>query len=208
MEREKAPSVKLITYTPEPEKVVATAMRQSRFKGGVIMLNLKEDKIKHLVELALKLGHLSVFEHISFTFAIEGISRACSHQLVRHRLFSFTQQSQRYVKESNFPYIVPKTIKQNEEAYPKFLNAIDIISRTYKELAKTVPFEDARFILPNATETKVVATANARELMHFFKLRLDKTAQWEIRNIAELMFKEVSEIAPIIFSKGNLNKFQ
>ncbi len=208
MEREKTASVKLITYTPEPEKVVATAMRQSRFKGGVATLDMEEDKIKHLIELALKLGHLSVFEHISFTFAIEGISRACSHQFVRHRLFSFTQQSQRYVKESDFPYIVPQTIKQDKGAYLKFINAINIISETYKELAKTVPFEDARFILPNATETKMVATANARELMHFFKLRLDQAAQWEIRNVAELMFKEVSEIAPIIFSKDNLNGFQ
>ncbi len=208
MKRGKIPAVKLITYTPEPEKVVSTAMRQSRFKGGVTKLNLKENDIEHLIKLALKLGHLSVFEHISFTFAIEGISRACSHQLVRHRLFSFTQQSQRYVKESDFPYVVPQTIKQNKEAYRKFINAIDVISKVYKELVEIVPFEDARFILPNATETKIVATANARELMHFFKLRLDKAAQWEIRSVAELMFKEVSEIAPIIFSKDNLNKFQ
>ncbi len=205
--REVRPTVKLIAYTPDPERVVATAMRQSRFKGGVKDLSLSDRDIEHLINLALKLGHLSVFEHVSFTFAIEGISRACSHQFVRHRLFSFTQQSQRYVKEANFPYIVPQSIKENKEAYGKFTDAIRIIGETYAELAKIVPFEDARFILPNATETKLVATANAREFMHFFKLRLDKAAQWEIRNVAEKMFDAVSGVAPHIFNEGNRDKF-
>ncbi|MCD6427266.1 MAG: FAD-dependent thymidylate synthase [Caldisericaceae bacterium] len=206
--RESELKVNLIAYTPEPERVVATAMRQSRFKGGVTGLDLTKEKIRHLVDLALQLGHLSVFEHISFTFAIEGISRACSHQLVRHRLFSFTQQSQRYVREENFPYIIPDTIKQNKEAYAEFIEVIEVISKTYGDLAKIVPIEDARFILPNATETKIVATANARELMHFFKLRLDSAAQWEIRALARKMFNLVNGVAPMIFSKEHLNKFQ
>jgi thymidylate synthase (FAD) len=206
--REVNATVKLLYYTPEPERVIATAMRQSRFKGGVVSLDLSEKDVKRLVKLALELGHLSVFEHVSFTFAIEGISRSCSHQFVRHRLFAFTQQSQRYVKESEFPYIIPDTIKNNKEAYRKFQDAIDVISKTYRELAEVVPYEDARFILPNATETKIVATANARELMHFFKLRLDEHAQWEIRDMAKLMFKEASKAAPLIFSKDNLEKFQ
>jgi thymidylate synthase (FAD) len=206
--REAELKVKLLTYTPEPEKVVATAMRQSRYKGGVINLSLKEEDIERLVTLALKLGHLSVFEHVSFTFAIEGISRSCSHQFVRHRLFAFTQQSQRYVRESDFPYIVPETIKNNKKAYNIFKETIGTVSRAYKELAEIVPIEDARFILPNATETKIVATANARELMHFFSLRTDKHAQWEIRHMAEKMFNEVHKVAPHIFNRQYIDKFK
>ncbi len=206
--RESTLQVKLISHTPMPEVVVATAMRQSRFKGGVSELSLDRKEIVRLINLALNLGHFSVFEHISFTFAIEGISRACSHQLVRHRFFSFTQQSQRYVKEFDFPYIVPETIKNNKEAYKEFNRVIWEIGRVYKELVNVVPFEDARFVLPNATETKIVATANARELMHFFKLRLDEAAQWEIRNLAKKMFELVNEVAPVIFSEDSLEKFQ
>ncbi len=206
--RESTLQVKLISHTPMPEVVVATAMRQSRFKGGVSELSLDRKEIVRLINLALNLGHFSVFEHISFTFAIEGISRACSHQLVRHRFFSFTQQSQRYVKEFDFPYIVPETIKNNKEAYKEFNRVIWEIGRVYKELVNVVPFEDARFVLPNATETKIVATANARELMHFFKLRLDEAAQWEIRNLAKKMFELVNKVAPVIFSEDSLEKFQ
>ncbi len=207
MERESVLKVALISYTPEPELVVATAMRQSRYKGGVINLTLKSEDVKHLIELALKLGHLSVFEHISFTFAIEGISRACSHQFVRHRLFAFTQQSQRYVKERNFPFIIPETVKKNSEAEKVFIKAMEYIAGAYDKLSALVPIEDARFVLPNATETKIVATANARELMHFFKLRCNEHAQWEIRRMAKAMFEEVKKVAPNIFSESNLKLF-
>lgn len=207
MERESTLKVALISYTPDPELVVATAMRQSRYRGGVINLTLKSEDVKRLISLALKLGHLSVFEHISFTFAIEGISRACSHQFVRHRLFAFTQQSQRYVKERDFPFVVPETVKENPEAEKVFLKAMEYIAEAYDKLSALVPIEDARFVLPNATETKIVATANARELMHFFSLRLDEHAQWEIRRMAYAMFQRVSEVAPNIFSESNLKLF-
>ena len=207
MERESTLKVVLISYTPDPELVVATAMRQSRYRGGVINLTLKSEDVKRLISLALKLGHLSVFEHISFTFAIEGISRACSHQFVRHRLFAFTQQSQRYVKERDFPFVVPETVKENPAAEKIFLKAMEYIAEAYDKLSALVPIEDARFVLPNATETKIVATANARELMHFFSLRLDEHAQWEIRRMAYAMFQRVSEVAPNIFSESNLKLF-
>ncbi len=206
--RESVLTVNLIAYTPEPEKVVATAMRQSRFKGGISELDLTDEDIARLINLALNLGHFSVFEHVSFTFAIEGISRACSHQLVRHRFFSFTQQSQRYVRESEFPYVVPDSVKDNREAYEKFSEIISDISRAYEKLTGLVPLEDARFVLPNATETKIVATANARELMHFFKLRMDEAAQWEIRNLAKKMFQIMNKVAPLIFSGETLAKFR
>lgn len=202
-------SVYLLSYTPNPELVVATAMRQSRYPGGVKDLNLSEDDIVRLINLALRLGHFSVFEHISFTFAIEGISRACSHQFVRHRFFSFTQQSQRYVKLNEPVFIIPQSVKENPEALKIFEEALEFIKEAYQKLLSLkIPEEDARFILPNATETKIVATANARELMHFFKLRLDVHAQWEIRELASEMFKIVSSIAPHIFNEENKKFFE
>jgi len=202
-------SVELISYTPNPELVVALSMRQSRYAGSIKNLNLGEDDIKRLINLAIKLGHFSVFEHVSFTFAIEGISRSCSHQFVRHRFFSFTQQSQRYVKLNEPLFIIPETIENNKEAKKLFETLMENIVETYKSLLSlNIPEEDARFVLPNATETKMVATANARELMHFFKLRLDTHAQWEIRNLAKLMFEKVNKVAPNIFNEENLKFFE
>ena len=129
---------------------------------------------------------------------------------MRHRLFSFTQQSQRYVKlRDKNAFVVPPSIKENEEATRLYEKELQNIFDTYQKLLSLkVPEEDARFILPNATETKIVATANARELMHFFKLRLDKNAQWEIRELAVKMFELVNIVAPNIFNKENLEKFE
>ena len=208
IERARKPEVVLLSHTPDPERIVATAMRQSRFKGGVVGVKLTRDDIKRLIELALNLKHFSVFEHVNFTFAIEGISRSCSHQFVRHRFFSFTQQSQRYVKEHGFPFVIPLTIQSEERALSLFLKLMEDIDDAYKELSRLVPVEDARFVLPNATETKIVATANARELMHFLKLRLAPVAQWEIRALAESMFNEVSKVAPNIFKENNIKFFE
>lgn len=202
-------SVTLVSCTPEPEIVVGTAMRQSRYRGGVKDIKLTEEQSEHLVKLALKLGHFSVFEHISFTFAIEGISRACSHQLVRHRFFSFTQQSQRYVKEEGFEFIIPESIINRRKVLEKFVNLMNKTDSLYSEMLKEgIPAEDARFVLPNAAETKIVATANGRELMHFFKTRLDIYAQWEIRALAEKMFQIVAQVAPNIFNKENMKYFE
>ena len=201
--------VYLLTHTPDPELVVATAMRQSRYPGGVKDLNLGEEDIIRLINLALQLGHFSVFEHISFTFAIEGISRACSHQFVRHRFFSFTQQSQRYVKLNEPVFIIPPSIENNPSALKIFEGAMENIKKSYQQLLSLkIPEEDARFVLPNATETKMVATANARELMHFFKLRLDTHAQWEIRELAKKMFEIASYVAPHIFNEENIKYFE
>ena len=208
VERARKPEVVLLSHTPDPERIVATAMRQSRFKGGVVNVKLTQDDIKKLIELALNLKHFSVFEHVNFTFAIEGISRSCSHQFVRHRFFSFTQQSQRYVKEHGFPFVIPPTIKNDAKVFDKFVKLMDEIDIVYRELSQIVPVEDARFVLPNATETKMVATANARELMHFFKLRLAPVAQWEIRALAGSMFNEVSKVAPNIFNENNIKFFE
>lgn len=208
MKTVEVPIVKIISHTKNPEETVAKAMRQSRFEGGVCDLDLHAEETKRLINLALQLGHLSVFEHASFTFAIEGISRACSHQLVRHRFFSFTQQSQRYVKVKDLKCIIPQSIKNNKEANEIFNNTIENIISAYNKLLELkIPAEDARFVLPNASETKIVATANIRELMHFFKLRMDKHAQWEIRNLANIMFSKVKEICPNVFNEENIKYF-
>lgn len=202
-------AVYLLAYTPNPELVVATAMRQSRYPGGVKDLTLGEEDMARLINLALQLGHFSVFEHVSFTFSIEGISRACSHQFVRHRFFSFTQQSQRYVKLNEPIFIIPPSIENNPSAIKVFEEVMENIRKSYKQLLSLkIPEEDARFVLPNATETKMVATANARELMHFFKLRLDIHAQWEIRDLARKMFDSVCQVAPHIFNEENIKYFE
>ena len=151
---------------------------------------------------AMSSGHESVVEHASFTFYIEGVSRALLAQLTRHRLASFSVQSQRYVSlKGGFPYIIPPSITaQGPEAVTRFVNQMDTISRWYDEWGKSVPSEDARFVLPNACETKLIMTMNARELRHFFSLRLCSRAQWEIRKLAEEMLRICKEEAPALFA--------
>jgi len=158
---------------------------------------LDEKEIKKLIALIQKLGHESVFEHTSFTFEIDGISRTCTHQLVRHRLASYTQQSQRYVDLKNPKFIVPKSFDKYSEDVKIILNKV---SGLYREMIESgIKKEDARFILPQAIETKIVATMNGRELRHFLKLRLKKSAQWEIRNLAKKMLEESYKVAPYLF---------
>ena len=153
-----------------------------------------------MIGKVLKLGHLSVLEHASFTFAIEGISRACSHQLVRHRIASFSQQSQRYVKMSECEFTLPPSLQSRPEAVERFNGLMDDLQAEYDALLEDgVAAEDARYVLPNAAETKVIMTANARSLLNFFELRLCTRAQWEIRELAGLMLEKVREVAPNIF---------
>ncbi len=147
--------------------------------------------------------HLSTLEHVSFTFAIEGVSRVLTHQLVRHRIASYSQQSQRYVSEHDFEYIMPPTVAANEAAKEKFEQLMDTIQSTYNELVELgVHKEDARYCLANAAETKIVVTMNARTLLHFFQLRCCVRAQWEIRRLADLMLAEVKKAAPLLFKKA------
>jgi thymidylate synthase (FAD) len=197
--------VTLINYTPNPDKTVAAAARlcYSPLGAEKLLENLTHGEVEKLLEKLLEMGHLSPVEHISFTFAIEGISRVLSHQLVRHRIgVSYSQKSQRYVKENQFDYIIPPSIKKNKEGERIFLHQMAQIQKAYDELLKFVPAEDARYVLPNATETKIVVTYNARSLFHFFELRCCRRAQWEIRQLAELMLEEVRKVAPLIFKKA------
>jgi thymidylate synthase (FAD) len=145
-------------------------------------------------------GHMSMFEHASATFVIEGVSRACTHQLVRHRLASYSQQSQRYVNEAGFEYVMPPSVANDEKAKRIFDDAVDGARKAYKGLVDLgVPKEDARFLLPNACATKIVVTMNFRELRHFIKLRTEKGAQWEIAALASEMLRLMKDKAPNVF---------
>jgi thymidylate synthase (FAD) len=202
-------NVKLIRYTPEPEKLVAIAARLCYSPVGVEELDkqLDDEAAKKLIKFVIKSGHLSTTEHAYFTFAIEGISRALSHQLVRHRIASFNQQSQRYVKfKENYEYITPDSIKLNEKINEKYKKFVEDIHKFYEEmLNEGIEAEDARYILPNSSETKMIVTMNARELLHFFTVRCCNRAQTEIRRLAIEMLKNVKKVAPVIFENAGPN---
>ena len=194
--------VKLLDYTPEPERVVAMAARLCYSASGAEELaeKLSDEKVKEMVRRMVALGHGSTLEHASFTFGIEGVSRVLTHQLVRHRIASYDQQSQRYVAAHGFQYITPPTIAEKPEALQKYETLLEEIRKTYDELTEMgVPKEDARYVLANATETKILVTMNARSLMHFFNLRCCNRAQWEIREMAYKMLAEVKKVAPTLF---------
>ena len=194
--------VKLLDYTPEPERVVAMAARLCYSASGAEELaeKLSDEKVKEMVRRMVALGHGSTLEHASFTFGIEGVSRVLTHQLVRHRIASYDQQSQRYVAAHGFQYSRPPTIAGKPEALQKDEALREEIRKTYDELTEMgVPKEDARYVLANATETKILVTMNARSLMHFFNLRCCNRAQWEIREMAYKMLAEVKKVAPTLF---------
>lgn len=194
--------VVLLNHTPEPEKTVAMAARLC-YSGSTI--RELEDRVSAIsfekfLGKILKMGHLSVLEHASFTFGIEGISRATSHQLVRHRLASYSQQSQRYVAASAPEFTVPPSIEKDGARKKKFEATVRKIYREYaKLLEEGIPAEDARYLLPNAAHTKIIVTMNARELIHFFNLRCCERAQWEIRDMATWMLSLAKGAAPFIF---------
>lgn len=197
--------VNLISHTRDPERTVASAMRLCYSASDIenIIQNLDQNETSRLIRKVLTLGHLSVLEHASFTFAIEGISRACSHQLVRHRMASFSQQSQRYVSMLNFDHTIPTAILNDPDILNDYNQTIDNIRKQYEKLLLCgISAEDARYILPNSTETKLIMTANARSLMNLFELRLCTRAQWEIRKLAEMMLMEVKKIAPVLFESA------
>lgn len=196
--------VKLINYTKNLEKIIAQSARLCYSASGIEELDekLTDESIIKLIKKIIKLGHYSVLEHATFTFAIEGISRVTSHQLVRHRIASFSQQSQRYVKinKEGFPYIIPKSIAKDDKLNKIFTEVTKELDRIYNLfLDYNIAQEDARYILPQAVETKMIITVNARELLHIFRLRCCNRAQWEIRELANIMLKEVKIIAPNIF---------
>lgn len=196
-------NVTLIEHTPNPERTVALAARLCYSPSSINDLRekLAASDIEAFLDKIMSLGHHSVLEHASFTFGIEGISRVTTHQLVRHRIASFSQQSQRYVSHKDeFTSIMPDTIAGNPEACQIFAFMSETVHKAYSQLVDMgIPAEDARYILPNATETKIIMTMNARELLHFFALRCCQRAQWEIRAMSVEMLRLVKRVAPIIF---------
>lgn len=196
-------NVTLLEHTPNPERTVALAARlcYSPVSIGELREKLESADIEKFLDKIMSLGHHSVLEHVSFTFGIEGISRVTTHQLVRHRIASFSQQSQRYVShKDNFASIVPDSIAENETASRIFDEMSATVHKAYAQLVEMgIPPEDARYILPNSTETKIIMTMNARELLHFFELRCCERAQWEIRRMSVEMLRLVRQIAPVIF---------
>jgi thymidylate synthase (FAD) len=210
---EAALNVVLLRHTPEPEEVVAMAAKLCYSASGVDELKQKieaKDQAAFVEKLA-SIGHLSPIEHVSFSFGIEGISRACSHQLVRHRVASYSQQSQRYVKEEQFDYVIPPSIKQDPALVKEFEKCMAEAQENYTKVLKRLEElgykgeagqQDARYLLPNAAETKIVVTMNARELLHFFRVRCCNRAQWEIREMADQMLGHVKKAAPTIFAKS------
>lgn len=224
--------VKLLAHTPEPEKVISMAAKLCYSPVGVdkIAENLTQESINKFLNMLVSMGHESPIEHVTFTFGIEGISRSCSHQIVRHRIASFSQQSQRYVKLDQFEYIIPPEIERNEEAKKIFIESMNkcqedydklveiLFAKHYQELldkgvsekkaksqAEKMSIEDARYVFPNACETKMVFTINARSLYNFFHHRCCERAQWEIRELATEMLRLVREVAPILFNNVGPN---
>ena len=219
----------VLSHTPEPEKIISAAAKLCYSKSGIdqILNDLTEDKVNQFLTMLMDMGHASPIEHVSFTFGIEGVSRSLTHQLVRHRLASYSQKSQRYVREGQFSFIIPPEIEKNEKAKEIYIRAMEEQQRAYDQLvtvlqkehmektkgqyksekkalsmAEKAAIEDARYVLPNACETKIVATMNARELLHFFNHRCCNRAQWEIRELATQMLILVKKVAPILFKNA------
>ena len=221
--------VKLMRYTPDGEKLIASAAKLCYSSVGISEIEeaLDENKIETFLNLLVKMGHESPIEHISFTFGVEGVSRTLTHQLVRHRIGSYSQQSQRYVRLDQFEYIIPPHIKRDKEAEKIFIETMERSQKAYNSLVEILynkhysnyidcglsekeaksksekeAIEDARYVFPNACETKIVFTMNARTLLNFFRLRTCNRAQWEIRELATQMLKEVKKVYPIIFKNA------
>ena len=221
--------VKLLAYTPQPEKTVACAAKLCYAAADIdtVYEGLTEEKTASFLEMLGSIGHESPIEHASFTFGIQGVSRSLLAQITRHRIASYSVQSQRYVKENAFEFVLPPEIEAIPAAKEEFLRAMEEDQKHYENLtallkekhrrellaqgedeksanrkAEKMAIEDARFVLPNACATKMICTMNARSLLNFFTHRCCNRAQWEIRALAVEMLKEVKAVAPHIFEKA------
>ena len=198
-----APKVVLLAITPDAEKLIEEAGRTCYLS----LSKMTDDSERNFIRNAIKRGHHSILEHATASFRILGASRAFTHQLVRHRIASFSQQSQRYVDESEFNYIVPPEINNNQEALDIFREFLENSRQTYNRLRELgIKKENARFILPNALESQIVFSANFREFRSVFNLRLDRAAQWEIRRVCLEMLLTLQEYAPSVFGDYTINK--
>ena len=221
--------VYLIAHTPMPEKVVSAAAKMCYSDAGADALldGMTDEAADRFLHMLSELGHESPIEHASFTFAIEGVSRSLLAQITRHRIASFSVQSQRYVRKDAFAYVVPPEIAKNEEALSLYKETMDLLQQRYDRLAEILSqqrraefeaqglsdrqvsqkaekaaIEDARYVLPNACETKMIMTMNTRSLLNFFRLRCCNRAQWEIRELAWQMLALCRRAAPALFEKA------
>lgn len=221
--------VELLRYTPDGEKLIASAAKlcYSSIGIGQIEDNLDEKSTEKFLEMLMGLGHESPIEHVNFTFGVEGVSRTLTHQLVRHRIGSYSQQSQRYVKLDQFEYIIPPSVEGDSQAKKIFIEAMEKDQEYYNKItdilfnkhfskylkqgleenkarqkAEKQAIEDARYVFPNACETKIVFTMNSRSLLNFFRLRCCNRAQWEIRELAIKMLKKVKNVYPTLFKNA------
>ena len=203
--------VALVRHTLSPEEVVALGARLCYSKARVddLLERVEAKDQTEFVHKIMGMGHDSVLEHASFTFGIEGVSRVLLAQITRHRLASFSVQSQRYVSyESGFGYIVPPKIEAlGAEAVAEFEKQMDTLHQWYTDWQQKLGTgeggnEDARFVLPGACETRMMVTMNVRELRHFFSLRMCSRAQWEIRALANEMHRLCMEVAPALFENA------
>jgi len=221
--------VQLLAYTPDADKIVAAAAKlcYSKTDASTLLDNLTEEKTNDFLELLHSLGHESPVEHASFTFAIEGVSRTLLAQLTRHRIASYSVQSQRYVSKDDFDYIIPPEIEKIPEAKAEYIAAMEEDKRHYASLHKILSDkhyedlirqgkspevakkdaqkkanEDARFVLPGSCDTKIVMTMNTRSLYNFFALRCCERAQWEIRDLAREMLRLVKDVSPLLFKNA------
>ena len=209
MSEQKNLKVELLRYTPMPEETISLAAKlcYSKASIGDLKERISQKDQGGFIGKLMEMGHESVLEHVSFTFGIEGVSRVLLAQLTRHRIASFSVQSQRYVSyEKGFGYIIPESISAlGEEAVMKYSRQMETIESWYIDWQKQLGScgeksnEDARFVLPNACETRIIVSMNVRELRHFFSLRMCSRAQWEIRRMAEEMFRLCFETAPSLF---------
>ena len=223
------PTVTLLAYTPEPQKTVASAAKLCYSAATIKDLRdgLTEEKVTSFVDMLSEIGHESPIEHATFTFGIEGVSRAFLAQITRHRIASYSVKSQRYVKEGAFEFVTPPEIAEDPESLALYEESMRMAQEAYDKLAETLTekhkiafmaegkdektaerlaskkaIEDARFVLPNACETKMVVTMNARSLLNFFRHRCCHRAQWEIQDVANKMLALVCEVAPDMFKKA------
>ncbi len=198
--------VVLLAHSPQPEQSVATAARNCYSPRDVetIADGWTPQEVEKMVSRVRDAGHLSTFEHTMFTFGVSGVSRALTHQLVRHRHMSYEQKSQRYIKiKGQFDFITPPSLAALPAIKAKYETLMRDIAAFYADaVAAGVPAEDARFALPNAAETQIVVTANARALLDFFTLRTCNNAQWEIRELAFAMLRLVKRAAPSLFVRS------
>lgn len=194
--------VKLLAHTPDADKLVAAAAKLCYARSDVdtLMDNLTAEKVEGFIERLAELGHESPIEHASYTFAVEGVSRALLAQLTRHRIASYSVQSQRYVDKADFDYIMPPSIAADPETAEVFERCMNILGAYYAYFkAADIPSEDARFVLPNACDTRIIFTMNARSLHNFFRLRCCNRAQWEIRAMADEMLRLCRKVSPALF---------